>query len=74
MTLEVLKAAQAERQEWVSRLVEGDTLVSLADTGKAVGTIYGLDCLLEGIEQLLRLQWAQAEERKEKANEKYVGR
>ena len=69
-TQEVFRVAQLERSEWANRLLEGDVLDSgniIAETGKAVGVLYGLDFFLVGIEEALRLQWQEAEERKEAA-------
>jgi len=60
ITQEIILALVAERLEWVNRLVEGETLSpgrEGVETAKAVGIIYGLDCLLEGVEETLKRQW-----------------
>jgi hypothetical protein len=64
-TREIMSVLAAEREEWVKRLTEGDTLIpgqEVIDTAKAVGIIYGLDCLLIGIEEVLKRQWEEKEE------------
>jgi len=61
----VLRVLQSERGEWVRRLVEGETLVQSresVETAHAVGVIRGLDGILTGIEEQLRLQWDEAQE------------
>ena len=60
VTQEILSALTREREEWLNRLVGGDTLITgreAVETARAVGVIYGLDCMLIGIEEVLREQW-----------------
>lgn len=62
VTQEVFRALRTERADWSLRLETGSTLMpgqEVALTGKAVGAIYGLDYVLIGIEEMLRLQWEQ---------------
>lgn len=61
-----------EREEWARRLLEGDVLDSgniIAETGKAIGVLYGLDFFLLGIEEALHLQWQEAEDKRKEAEE-----
>lgn len=66
MTQEVLRAVKLERDELAQRLVEGRSLDRLGgeivDTARLVGAIYGLDFLLEGIEERLLGQWEELRE------------
>lgn len=64
VTREVMKALRVELAEWETPLREGDTLLhpgrEVVQTAKAVGVIYGLDCILIGVEEALRMQWEEA--------------
>ncbi len=65
---EVLRVLQAEREEWVRRLVEGEVInmepgTEIRETAHAVGLIRGLDALLMGIEEKLQEQWAEEQEK-----------
>lgn len=64
-TKKVFKLAGEERQDWLDRLQYGGTLTTEADpvaeTGKAVGVLYGLDFFLVGVEELLKRLAAEAE-------------
>ena len=56
----ILAALSAERDEWAARLLEGETLIpgrEAVETAKSVGIIYGLDCILIGLEETLKRQW-----------------
>ncbi len=56
----LLAALSAERDEWAARLLEGETLIpgrEGVETAKSVGIIYGLDCILIGLEETLKRQW-----------------
>lgn len=60
ITQEILSALHREREEWATILINGDTLTAgkeIAETARAVGVIYGLDCMLVGVEEVLREQW-----------------
>jgi hypothetical protein len=63
VTQAVFAALTAERNEYANRLVDGETLVHqgriVAETAKTVGIIYGLDCILVGLDELLRERWAE---------------
>jgi hypothetical protein len=62
-TKEVFRALQLERGYWTDRLLSGDTLTQTGrealETAKAVGIVYGLDCILVGLEARLREQWGE---------------
>jgi len=68
VTIQFMEALGRERREWADRLVEGLTLkpgTEVVETAKTVGIIYGLDVGLEGVGEALRIQWQEAEKRKE---------
>ena len=60
VTQSVFATLSKEREEWATNLVNGNTLIQgkeVVDTARTVGVIYGLDCILIGLEELLREQW-----------------
>ena len=62
VTQAVFAALTAERNEHADRLVSGETLIqgrTVAETAKTVGIIYGLDCILVGLDELLRERWTE---------------
>jgi hypothetical protein len=66
VTQEIFRVLQVEREEWVRRLAEGDVLkwqpgTEIKETAHAVGVIRGLDDILSGIQEQLRMQWDEAQ-------------
>lgn len=74
VTQEVFRALRAERADWSTRLETGLTLspgYEISATAKAVGSIYGLDYLLVGLEEMLRSQWDQVRVARQEQAEQY---
>lgn len=69
VTQEVFRALEEIRQDYIDYLINGEFLRRDAkvDGATAVGTVKGINVTLGGIEELLREQWREAEQRKEDA-------